>query len=75
MKRIALAAAVLPFLFVGAYAQGIHIGPGGVDVSTGMGGQDHVVREYQDGDGCMVRVIRHRNDEGDMVTRKIRHCD
>ncbi len=76
MKRIAMAAAALPFTLVGAFAQGIYVGPGGVGVDTGMGGGgDRVVRQYQDDDGCMVRVVRHRSPDGDVRTRRIRNCE
>jgi hypothetical protein len=77
MKRIALAAVALPFLLSGAFAQGVYIGPGGVGVDTGMGGMggDRVVRQYQDDDGCMVKVVRHRSMDGDVTTRRIRSCE
>lgn len=41
-----------------------------------MGGDHHrrVIREYEDDDGCTVRVIRYRRGDGDMVTRRERHC-
>ncbi len=74
MKRLAIVAAILPLTFAGALAQGIYLGPGGVGVDTGDHG-DHVIRKYQDDNGCMVRVIRHRRSDGDIVTRKIRDCD
>ena len=38
MKRIAIAAAALPLIFGPALAQGIHIGPRGVDVNVGARG-------------------------------------
>ena len=75
MKRIAMAAAALSLIVGPALAQGIHIGPRGVDVNVGARGGDSVVREYQDDDGCMVRVVRHRSPDGDMVTRRTRDCD
>jgi hypothetical protein len=75
MKRFVFVVAALPLIFGPALAQGIHIGPRGVDVDTGERGGDSVVREYQDDDGCMVRVMRHRSPDGDMVTRKTRDCD
>ena len=38
MKRIAMAAVALPLIFGPALAQGIHIGPRGVDVNMGARG-------------------------------------
>jgi hypothetical protein len=75
MKRIAIATVALPLIFGPALGEGIHIGPAGVDVNVGGRGGDRVVREYQDDDGCMVRVTRHRSPDGDMVTSKSRDCD
>ena len=74
MKRIALATLALPFTFALAFAQGVYISPGGVGVDTGMGA-DKVVREYQDEEGCTVRVIQHNRGNGDVVTRQDRQCD
>jgi hypothetical protein len=75
MKQFAFALVALPLTFWGASAQGVYIGPGGVGVDTGMHGRDSVVREYQDDDGCRVRVIQHYQPDGDVETRKIRRCD
>lgn len=77
MKRLILAAIALPLTWAGAYAQGIHIGPGGVGIDTGPHHyrQGEVVRQYQDEDGCMVRVIRYHRPDGDVVTRRTRDCD
>jgi hypothetical protein len=75
MKRIAMIAAMLPLTFTGAFAQGVYIGPGGVGVDTGIrGGNDHVVREYQDDQGCTVRVIRRNGPDGEETLRD-RRCD
>ena len=74
MKRIELAAAVLPLLLTVVFAQGVYVGPGGVGIDMGGGG-DHVVRQYQDDDGCMVKVVRHRSPDGDITTRRIRNCE
>ena len=75
MKRIAMAAVALPLILGPALGQGIHIGPGGVDVDVGARGGDTVIRRYQDDDGCMVRVVRHHSPDGDVVTRRLRDCD
>jgi hypothetical protein len=74
MKRLTIAALALPFTFAVAFGQGIHIGPDGVGIDTGRD-RDRMVREYQDDDGCMVRVMRHRSPDGDIVTNRIRDCD
>ncbi len=76
MKRIAMMAVALPLTFTGAFAQGVYLGPGGVGVDTGLrgGGGDRVVREYQDDEGCTVRVIRHSGPDG-QITRRDRRCD
>jgi len=74
-QSIAVAMVALPLTVTGVPAQGIHIGPGGVGVDIGPGGhQRRVIREYEDDDGCTVRVIRHQRGDGDMVTRRERHC-
>lgn len=80
MKKLIFAAALLPLAWTGASAQGIHIGPEGVgvgDVGVGPYYSHHhgVVREYQDSEGCRVRVSHHRRPDGDVVTRRIRDCD
>jgi hypothetical protein len=77
MKRLILAAIALPLTWAGAYAQGIHIGPGGVGIDTGVRtwGHREVIRQYEDSDGCMVRVIRYHRPDGDVVTRRTRDCD
>ncbi len=75
MKQIAMAVMALPLIFGPALGQGIHLGPGGVDVNMGGRGADRTVREYRDDDGCMVRVMRHRSPDGDVVTRRSRDCD
>ncbi|MCW2283460.1 hypothetical protein M2323_001126 [Rhodoblastus acidophilus] len=73
-RSLAVAVLALPLTVSGAPAQGIHIGPGGVGVD--MGGDHHrrVIREYEDDDGCTIRVIRYRRGDGDVVTRRERRC-
>ena len=75
MKHLTMVALALPFTFTVAFGQGIHIGPDGVGVDVGGRDGGRVVREYQDDDGCMVRVMRHRSRDGDIVTQRIRDCD
>ncbi len=70
-SRLAL---VLPLAAFGASAQAIHIGPGAsgsIWVGLTITG---VIREYEDDNGCTVRVVRYRRGDGDMVTRRERHC-
>jgi hypothetical protein len=71
---LAVAVVSLPLTVFGASAQGIHIGPDGVGVDTGMRDHQRVVREYEDDDGCAIRVIRYRRGDGDVVTRRERRC-
>ena len=51
-----------------ASAQGIHIGPGGVDV-----GRDHGYRDR--GDNCRVVITHRRGPTGDSITVRRRICD
>lgn len=74
MKHLTIAALALPFTFAAAFGQDIHIGPRGVGIDAGPSNSGQMVRQYQDNDGCMVRVIRHRSADGDMVTQRIRNC-
>jgi len=74
-QRIAVAAVATPLSFFGAFAQGVYIGPGGVGIDTGaQRPADRLVREYEDDDGCTVRVMRHYRRDGDVVTRREREC-
>lgn len=80
MKKLVLAVALLPLAWTGASAQGVYIGPGGVgvgDVGVGPHYWRHreVVRQYEDDDGCTVRVIRDRRPDGDVMIRRSRDCD
>ena len=75
IKGLAVAILALPLTASAVSAQGIHIGPDGVGVDVDPG--DHhrrIIKEYEDDDGCTVRVIRYRRDDGDMITRRERHC-
>lgn len=78
MKRLIFAVIALPLAVAGAHAQGVYIGPGGVGVDTGLryqGGERRVIRQYEDSEGCTVRVVRYRRPDGDIVTRRIRDCE
>jgi hypothetical protein len=74
LQWIAVAIVTLPLTATGVPAQGIHIGPGGVGIDAGPRRDQRLVHEFHDDDGCTIRVIRYRRDDGDMVTRSERHC-
>jgi hypothetical protein len=71
-----------------AQAQGVYVGPGGIEFNRGGNDWDRrVERRGWDNDrtgtiverrtyepGCRTIIVRRENEDGDMVTRRIRRC-
>lgn len=82
MKAIVLSCVIAVATAGAASAQGFYIGPNGVGVDAGprygyesRPRRDRVVRQWEDDEGCTVRLIRSYRPDGDVVTRRIRSCD
>jgi hypothetical protein len=85
MKTFLLACGLVLVAASGASAQGFYIGPNGIGVDSGRRDWDRdrwegrgggrVVREWEDDDGCTIRIIRREMPDGDVTTRRVRRCD
>jgi hypothetical protein len=77
-------------LFVStAHAQGVVVGPGGIEIDRGPRverdwdrrrhwDEDRtgtIVERRHYGGGCRIVTIQRENEDGDLVTRRIRRCD
>lgn len=97
MKMVLFAACgALSLISTAAYAQGVYVGPGGLEFDRGprieepqyerrieepryerrRGNRtDTVVERRSGGRHCRIVTIERENDEGDLVTRRIRRCN
>ena len=80
MKALILASAVLAATAGVSYAQEFSIGPGGVRIERHRDWREghRWDRDYETGSvrrGCRTITVERRNDDGDLVTRRIRRCD
>ncbi|PSC03405.1 hypothetical protein SLNSH_19255 [Alsobacter soli] len=79
MKAIILASAVLAASAGVSFAQDFSIGPGGVRIER-HGDRDwreHRRWGYETGSvsGCRTITVQRRNEDGDLITKRIRRCD
>jgi len=85
---VACGAAALLGGSIAAQAQGIYVGPGGIEYNRGDNVERRVERRWDNdrdrtgtvvergeyGSGCRTVVVRRETDDGDIVTRRIRRC-
>jgi hypothetical protein len=90
MKKAILIACGATALLAGgmsAQAQGVYVGPGGIEYNRGGNDWDRRVERRWDnertgtiverrsyGPGCRTVIVRRETDDGDIVTRRIRRC-
>ena len=91
MKKALLAACGAATLLCGtvvAQAQGVYVGPGGIEFNRGDRDYDRrfdrrwdrgdrtgtIVERRTYGSDCRTVIVRRENSDGDIVTRRIRRC-
>lgn len=91
MKKLLFAACgAFVLLAPAAQAQGVYVGPGGVEIDRGPRMDERrwdrrrhwdeertgtVYERRSDDRRCRVVTIQRENEDGDLVTRRVRRCD
>ena len=90
MRKALMVACGAAALLGGSYAaqaQGVYVGPGGIEYNRGGDTVERRVERRWDNDrtgtvvehrsygsGCRTVIVRRETDDGDVVTRRIRRC-